>query len=61
MFIYSGCILIEGMGTEADYEFEHEDELNGMEQLEYLLNSGLLQIIDNEPVWEDDEEEEDDE
>ena len=54
MFIYSGYI---DCGNEtADYEFESDDYLNGYQQLEYLLESGMLQIVDNEPVEADEEE-----
>lgn len=45
--IYSG--YIECGGAEADYEFESSHELSPLEQLDYLLNSGILQIIDNPP------------
>lgn len=54
--IYSGYILIEGTGEEAGYEFDCDADLNPMEQLEYLLSTGLLQIIDY-PPREDDEDE----
>jgi len=56
MPIYSGYIDC-GNGI-ADYEFESDEILDGMGQLEYLLNSGLLQIMDN-PPRNDDEEDED--
>ena len=56
MTIYSG--YIECGNQEADYEFESDEILDGMGQLEYLLNSGLLQIMDN-PPRNDDEEDED--
>lgn len=46
MYLHSGYIYIEGTNEQADYEFEHEEQLDGMEQLEYLLSSGMLQIID---------------
>lgn len=46
-YIYSGTVDC-GNG-EADYEFETDEVLDGYGQLEYLLNSGLLQIMDNEP------------
>ena len=52
MYFYSGYIDC-GNGT-ADYEFESDEILDGMGQLQYLLNSGMLQIVDNEPQ-EDDE------
>lgn len=45
MYLYSGYIDC-GNGT-ADYEFESEEELDGMGQLDYLLNTGILQIMDN--------------
>lgn len=47
MFIYSGTIDC-GNG-EADYEFQSDEILDAWDQLQYLLNSGMLQIIDNEP------------
>jgi hypothetical protein len=47
MFIYSGTIDC-GNG-EADYEFQSDEILDAWDQLQYLLNSGILQIIDNEP------------
>ena len=47
MYIYSG--VIECGNGEADYEFESDEELDAWDQLQYLLNSGMLQIIDNEP------------
>jgi hypothetical protein len=45
--IYSG--YIECGNDEADYEFESDETLDPMGQLNYLLNSGILQIIDNPP------------
>lgn len=54
--IYSG--YIECGGDEADYEFESHAGLSPMEQLEWLLSSGVLQIIDNPPREEDEEEDE---
>ena len=53
MFIYSG--YIECGNEAADYEFEHDEELDGLGQLEYLLNSGILQIIDNPPQEEEED------
>ena len=47
MFVYSGTIDC-GNG-EADYEFQSDQILDAWDQLQYLLNSGILQIIDNEP------------
>jgi hypothetical protein len=47
MYIYSGTIDC-GNG-EADYEFQSDETLDAWGQLQYLLNSGILQIIDNEP------------
>lgn len=47
MFIYSG--YIECGGSDADYEFETEEELDTLGQLHFLLESGILQIIDNDP------------
>lgn len=45
MYLYSG--YIDCGNGEADYEFESDEVLDGMGQLEYLLNSGILQIMDN--------------
>jgi hypothetical protein len=45
--IYSG--YIECGGHEADYEFESDEILDGMGQLEWLLSSGTLQIMDDAP------------
>lgn len=55
MYIYSG--YIDCGNNVADYEFESDEVLDGYGQLEYLLNSGLLQIMDNAPeeIDEDDE------
>jgi hypothetical protein len=47
MFVYSG--YIECGLEEASYEFESEEELDAMQQLDWLLATGTLQIIDNEP------------
>jgi len=47
MYIYSG--YIECNGSYADYEFESDEILDDMGQLQYLLNSGMLQIVDNDP------------
>ena len=47
MYLYSG--LIECGNRVADYEFETEEDLDAMGQLYFLMNSGMLQIIDNEP------------
>jgi hypothetical protein len=47
MYIYSG--YIECGGSSADYEFQSDEILDAWDQLQYLLNSGILQIIDNEP------------
>lgn len=52
--IYSG--YIDCGGAEADYEFESEEILDGMGQLNWLLDTGTLQIMDDEPR---DSEEED--
>ena len=57
MFLYSG--YIDCGGSEADYEFTSEEILDGMGQLEYLLNSGMLQIMDNFVRRPDDEDEDD--
>jgi hypothetical protein len=50
--IYSG--YIDCGGSEADYEFESDETLDAMGQLNWLLETGILQIMDNEPQ-EDDE------
>lgn len=47
MYLYSG--LIECGNRVADYEFESDEILDGMGQLYFLMESGMLQIIDNEP------------
>ena len=56
--IYSG--YIECGLEEATYEFEYDGDgdepLDPMQQLDYLMSSGILQIIDN-PPREDDEDE----
>ena len=54
MYLYSG--YIDCGNQEADYEFEHEEELDGLGQLQYLLNSGMLQIMDNAPQELDEDE-----
>lgn len=54
MFVYSG--YIDCGNTEADYEFESDEELDGLGQLNWLLNSGTLQIMDNAPQELDDED-----
>lgn len=51
--IYSG--YIECGGNEADYEFQSDEILNEMGQLNWLLDTGVLQIVPNEP--QEDEEE----
>jgi hypothetical protein len=48
--IYSG--FIDCGGEEASYEFQSDEILDAMGQLEYLMFSGILQIIDNEPQVE---------
>lgn len=55
--IYSG--YIDCGGSEADYEFEYEgeDALDAMGQLNWLLDTGTLQIMDNEPKDSEDEDE----
>ena len=45
MYLYSGTI--DCGNNEADYEFESDEILDAWDQLQYLLNSGILQIIDN--------------
>jgi len=56
MAIYSG--YIECGGSEADYEFESDAVLDAMGQLNYMLQTGILQIIDNLPYRDLDEESE---
>ena len=53
MYLYSG--YIDSGLEEASYEFESDEILDGMGQLTYLLNTGILQIIDNPPREEEDE------
>jgi hypothetical protein len=55
MPIYSG--YIECGNGEADYDFRSDEILDAMGQLRWLLDTGTLQIIDNAP--QDDEDEED--
>jgi hypothetical protein len=47
MFVYSGYIDC-GL-EEASYEFESEVKLDAVEQLQYLLDTGILQIVPNPP------------
>lgn len=47
MYIYSGTI--DCGNDEADYEFQSDETLDAWGQLQYLMNSGILQIFDNEP------------
>ena len=54
MYIYSGYIDC-GL-EEASYEFESDEILDGMGQLNYLLNTGILQIMDNDPKEENDDD-----
>ncbi len=54
MPIYSGYIDC-GL-EEASYEFESDEILDGMGQLNWLLNTGTLQIMDNPPRDDDDED-----
>ena len=44
-YFYSG--YIDCGGSVADYEFESNEELDGMGQLQWLLDTGILQIMDN--------------
>lgn len=46
-YLYSGYISCGG--READYEFEADEEMDALEQLQFLLDSGTLQIFDDEP------------
>ena len=56
--IYSG--YIECGLEEATYEFTYDGDmaepLSAMQQLDYLINSGIMQIIDDTPRYEDDDE-----
>ena len=56
--IYSG--YIECGLEEATYEFEYDGDgdepLDAMAQLDYLMSSGILQIIDNPPKEDDDDD-----
>lgn len=54
MFLYSG--YIDCGGSEADYEFESDEVLDGYQQLQWLLVTGTLQIMDNPPIILDEEE-----
>ena len=51
--IYSG--YIECGNESADYEFESDETLDPMGQLTYLLESGILQIIDSPPREEEED------
>ena len=55
MWLYSG--YIECGNGYADYEFESDEVLDPMQQLQWLLVTGTLQILDNPPQISDDEEE----
>lgn len=57
--IYSGYIEIETTGESAYYEFEDEEILDPLEQLDLMLKQGIIQIIENAPRDSEDEEEED--
>ena len=48
MTIYSG--YIDCGNGEADYEFESDEVLDAVGQLDYLVSTGALQIMPNEPV-----------
>lgn len=53
MYLYSGYI---DCGAEpCSYEFESDLELDTMGQLTYLLDTGILQIVDNRREELDDE------
>jgi hypothetical protein len=52
--IYSGYIEIETTGESAYYEFDEEEILDPIQQLELMMLRGIIQIIDNPP--RDDEE-----
>lgn len=52
-YIYSGYIDC-GL-DEASYEFESDEELDAIGQLNWLLNTGTLQIMDNFPQEVEDE------
>jgi hypothetical protein len=55
LMLYSGYIEIEGSGEETSYEFSAEPGLSALDQLDYLISTGLLQIIDNPPEEDEDE------
>ena len=52
--IYSGYIEIETTGESAYYEFDDEEILDPIEQLDLMLKQGIIQIIDNPPRDEED-------
>ena len=56
MTIYSGYIEIETTGESAYYEFDSDEELDAMGQLNHMLETGIIQIIDNPPNDEEDED-----
>lgn len=51
MYLYSGYIYIEGTHEQADYEFKSGAVLDPMQQLQWLLVTGTLQIMDNPPCY----------
>ncbi len=55
MTIYSGYIEIETTGESAYYEFDGEEGMTALDQLDFMLNTGIIQIIDNPPREEEDE------
>jgi hypothetical protein len=57
MTIYSGYIHIETTGEDAYYEFDSEEGMTALDQLDFMLNTGIIQIIDNAPQEEEDEDE----
>jgi hypothetical protein len=57
MTIYSGYIHIETTGEDAYYEFDSEEGMTALDQLDFMLNIGIIQIIDNPPQEEEDEDE----
>jgi len=47
-YTYTGRIEIEGSGDSAEYEFESDQKLDALGQLDHMIQLGLLQIIPDE-------------
>jgi hypothetical protein len=59
----SGYILLEGQGSEAEYDFVMEwdgDYPNEMDVLHYMMETGIIQIIHRDTEWIDPEDEDED-